>query len=370
MSGKRDIRSLTGLRGVAALLVVIYHFSHDWRPAEHRTFVGPGYLAVDLFFLLSGFLMTMTYGHYFTGRVSRRAYGEFLWRRVARVYPVYFVVTLVAFGLTKLHIDHRYLHVESLVSDLFLLQNTGIGLIAPQLGESLVGVSWSLSTEAIAYILFPALTIIVGHTLMIGRQSLIALCGIFALCAIVVFDPHGTVGPLDLTQPNSLSPLIRCLADYLLGICTWRFVHAKVNHYGRSYLGLVASVIIVSLWFMPGSDVLIVPAFCLLIAACWKLQDPLSRLLSSRSAFFLGEASYSLYLIHRVSLSGRRYLEAGLLRAHIPHGFSISFAILGVLDLIVAYCMYVWLEKPAQQFLQQLVSKRRVPATIGEPSAP
>jgi peptidoglycan/LPS O-acetylase OafA/YrhL len=68
MDRDREIKPLTGLRGVAATVVMLYHFFYS--DLAHASFFGRGYLAVDLSFVLSGFVMALSYGHLFAGRVS------------------------------------------------------------------------------------------------------------------------------------------------------------------------------------------------------------------------------------------------------------------------------------------------------------
>src|SRR5690242_15715766 len=100
---KPEIRALTGVRGVAASLVAIYHFSptKEMAPGLLRNVVSRGYLWVDLFFVLSGFVIALNYGQLFASGFSRRAFATFLVRRVARIYPLYLVVVLtgLAWGL-------------------------------------------------------------------------------------------------------------------------------------------------------------------------------------------------------------------------------------------------------------------------------
>lgn len=93
---KPEIRALTGVRGVAALLVVIYHWAMPYMPQGSVAFrlFGRGYLFVDLFFVLSGFMMALNYGHLFENHVRWPAIRFFFLRRFARVYPLYFVVML------------------------------------------------------------------------------------------------------------------------------------------------------------------------------------------------------------------------------------------------------------------------------------
>src|ERR1700712_169365 len=100
MSQIRELRSLTGLRGVAAVLVVLDHYWQGVAPTNPaKTLLAHGYLAVDLFFVLSGFVMTFNYASLFQEGYSFAAFRLFLSRRIARVYPLYLVCTLVAFLL-------------------------------------------------------------------------------------------------------------------------------------------------------------------------------------------------------------------------------------------------------------------------------
>ena len=88
----QDVPALTGVRGVAAVLVAVYHYFLPLMPqgsVTHRLF-GRGYLYVDLFFVLSGYVMALTYGSMFSTRIRGKALGSFFWKRLARVYPLIF----------------------------------------------------------------------------------------------------------------------------------------------------------------------------------------------------------------------------------------------------------------------------------------
>jgi peptidoglycan/LPS O-acetylase OafA/YrhL len=100
MGSSPEIRSLTGIRGVAASAVVLYHFDlgqPDSGPLQHV--LHHGYLAVDLFFVLSGFVMALTYGRAFVLQPNIEGFGRFLENRLARIYPLYLVTTLLAFAV-------------------------------------------------------------------------------------------------------------------------------------------------------------------------------------------------------------------------------------------------------------------------------
>src|SRR6202022_4950882 len=86
------LASLTPLRGIAALWVVIFHFCWYFpavHPERYTGAVYKGYLAVDMFFVLSGFVITHVYKEGFAQRVTGRRYRDFLKARVARVYPLH-----------------------------------------------------------------------------------------------------------------------------------------------------------------------------------------------------------------------------------------------------------------------------------------
>src|SRR3546814_17317566 len=87
------MHALTSLRGIAALLVVVYHFSGGFLPnldpGRYSDFVPKGYLWVDLFFVLSGFIITHAYGDAFAERARRGSIPAFLFAGMARIYPVH-----------------------------------------------------------------------------------------------------------------------------------------------------------------------------------------------------------------------------------------------------------------------------------------
>src|SRR6266849_2921607 len=140
----RHLQSLTPLRGIAALTVLMFHLARNSGDSSLPAFFLRGYLGVDLFFVLSGFVLTHVYVQGFLGDTSWRSAGAFLWARVARIYPVHFFVTALlvacggAQGLSGLD-----------VLDNFLL------ILVPWPVHSINQPSWSLSAEWHAYLLFP-----------------------------------------------------------------------------------------------------------------------------------------------------------------------------------------------------------------------
>jgi peptidoglycan/LPS O-acetylase OafA/YrhL len=153
-----ELVPLTSLRGLAAWWVVLFHMRAllaPWLPGPVLAFLGAGNIAVDLFFLLSGFVIYLNYAERLeSGRVSAK---EFLFRRFARIYPLHLLILLgfllyvsaaLLFGSARIE-DENF---DYFVASLFLVQNWGF---TDALKWNVP--AWSISTEFAAYLLFPAL---------------------------------------------------------------------------------------------------------------------------------------------------------------------------------------------------------------------
>jgi peptidoglycan/LPS O-acetylase OafA/YrhL len=156
----RQIRALTGLRGVAACWVVVYHLVgyEAYAPTGLAgNFIRHGYLAVDVFFLLSGFVMALSYWQLFDRNPSIQTYAVFLLRRLARLYPLYAVIIAVMLVLQIAGVSHALSRTDfgaPLMENLLLVQAWGFG-------NSLNAPAWSISTEFAAYLLFPLILLCV-----------------------------------------------------------------------------------------------------------------------------------------------------------------------------------------------------------------
>lgn len=103
---RREVRFLTPLRGIAALLVAVFHGLKRLENlgeavGEHTAFFERGYLWVDLFFLLSGFVLAHVYADRFAGSINLRSYLSFLRIRFARIYPLHLFALFVYLILAR-----------------------------------------------------------------------------------------------------------------------------------------------------------------------------------------------------------------------------------------------------------------------------
>lgn len=347
-----EILALTGLRGVAALLIAIYHISFlaSGGTGRFAVFMRHGYLWADLFFVLSGFIMGMTYDHVGL-RSGLRAYRGFLWRRMARIYPLYATMTVLAFlvfgnDLTWWRQDLAHPALV-LLADLTLLQSL-------HLAPSLDPPAWSISTEWIAYLSFPLLC---SATLRCGRGPAIGVGAIAVVVLSVIAFGFGPVpswqgGSFDVTGFLSARPVARCLGEFSLGLlaCRWQA-------HGRTVSGTLIGAAIVLLMACHGSDLPVVLLFPLLVTALLRERDLLSRLLATAPALWLGRISYAVYLLH-MPLGALRLnlLVPGLLERVFPPlgpvwAGRFGTALLYVALLLLASACFVVLERPARNRL-------------------
>ena len=351
MEGK-EVRALTGLRGVAACYVVLYHYLiHVALPAPLRTLLVHGYLAVDLFFVLSGYVLALNYGSAFKDGTRLRTFNTFLVARLARVYPLYVTVTLC---FTALYFFRPELKVviqpAVLLSNLTMMQAWG-------LADSVGGLTWSISAEFAAYLAFPFL---VGVVLSQSNRANL-LIGAVCLCVLLFLSaqptPDGRHGPLDLYGGRSVLPLLRCFADFTMGLIAFRFSHLIGASEPRNVTGLTGALIFVAL-FWPGSDIVIVLLCSVWIPLVARHRAVVSRCLGSPPIHWLGMVSYSIYLDHRlVEYIVYEPIEV-VLKAHTDHADIVSFGITALCTLCVATASFYLVERPARTWIRSLSGVR------------
>ncbi len=372
-----EIPSLTGLRGVAACLVVFFHYFQDVTglgPA-HLIFAH-GYIAVDLFFVLSGFVMALTYGTAFAGSFSVVAFAGFLGKRLGRVYPLYVVVTAVVAALSYTHtIDGEPLSAGTIASNAAMVQAWGFT-------PSIAGTTWSISTEFAAYLVFPVLVslTLTGRASVCWLVSAASVATVFALCHLDTATLHqvwnGVVnrsGPLDVYGDGTLYPLLRCFAGFVLGLATFRAYSdprwRRVCSWRHA--GDLAALVVIVLLAIPGSDAWLELAFVVLVITLASGTSRTSAVMSWGPVFWLGEVSYSIYLVHRlVSDVIRNPVAAMLNRHHVGHAYTLSGLPPLVLTVMVSAATFYLIEKPARNLSRRLMGSKRVPSIASEPAAP
>ena len=294
--------ALDGLRGLAALYVLFFHVT--WlNHFSQSTLVRNGYLAVDLFFILSGFIIAASYRQ----RLNSFADGmTFLRRRFFRVYPMHAFVLLAMTALECLKVVAW--KAGAPVDQVPFSQGYGAGyLVLNALFVQGFGFadrtswnvpSWSVSAEFLAYILFAILTAVgfFRHRALIFIAALGACAGYFALSC--------SFNTLDLTYRFGI---FRCLAGFAIGVAIYelklrgglkRLDSLSFAATSTIEIAAMAATIFVLSVVTDQWSALIVPAFAVLILVFQKDGGLISQLLARDWPQAMGRLSYSFYLVH------------------------------------------------------------------------
>lgn len=380
-SQKPLIGQLTGLRAIAAVGVLVIHFQEPMYalvPATTglRNIVDAGGLGLILFFLLSGFIITYTYGDRLA-KLSRGEYGRFLWSRLARMYPVHFTMLMIILLLVILAKmvnvnmpNSENYRADSFVANLFMLQ-----AFFPE--HPWNAPAWTLTCEYVAYIIFPLMAV-----LIIRFRSATAA---FASAAAVII---GGVVVMILVLPSVDT-------DSFGGVMMWLHITFEFTCGALLYIGwrncknrqglrwdLIAAGALVSTLVILGVmgnkqawQFVTIPLLALFVLGSAGAVGPVKRFLSLTAVQWLGRVSYSFYLVHVTVRSLVRQVLP-------PETFSDSWlilrvAILGVYfvaPIVCAGILYHFVEEPSRKAMRSWLARhenRAIAAKIAtEPKTP
>jgi peptidoglycan/LPS O-acetylase OafA/YrhL len=370
------LANLNAVRGIAALLVVVFHVDQHTHLLSDRfssAFVPRSYLMVDLFFALSGFVLCHVYGAWFARGVSREPLGRFALARFARIYPLHVFALTVLFGVVAVRYcadptawtaQHaaRY-GLATLPANVLLLQGMNV---TPTVTWN--EPSWSISTEWWMYALFPLLVgpVLRSRRVVAGAIGTLCLGGYLLIMLVLVQRvtvPDAVAGekpdPASMTIDVSHQfGFLRCAAGFVLGMLTYRVYAAGRLRWlggGIPLLGLAAG----AAWCMHRGlpDPIAVAFFFPIVLSAAYGGRFVDVVLGARPLRRLGDWSYAIYMIHIPLLQAMFVL---LLVGAIPeprttwHLWLLFGAYLAV-TIAVSGLVYAWVEKPLRVRLRRLV---------------
>lgn len=374
-----EIKALSGLRIVAAVWVVLFHFRPLLEQAApgFRSALAPvldcGAQGVDLFFILSGFVLTWNYLDRMGDSFSWRSTLHFLWLRLSRVWPVYLVTMHLAalwiiFTLNVGHVPSEA--AGSLTAMNYVRQFLLVQLwFAPYFdGTSWDGPAWSISAEWLAYLLFGALVLVIFRIARATRAR-----GLFFLAVAASLPPVVLLMATGLFY-TPWSWLPRIIMQFTAGALVCAAVRKlKPSDRARSGAGiaslLLAAAIVGILYWLDANpvptiydsaglvDVLFVPLVSTLAIGAGTLP----AMLSLRPMVYLGHISFSLYMVHELVHTTWNWLvlQFELQLGSDLEGKAVLLALFAV-AIAGAVLLYHLVEEPARKWMRSMMKPPRV----------
>jgi len=344
------------VRAFAALWVVFHHlrlgpFSHAAIPAALDVAVFRlGYLGVDLFGFLSGFVIAYNYAERLERRDPARI-GRYLWLRAVRIFPLHWFA-LVLLLAARLWIDgfeaganDRLYGARDFVESALMVHGWGFGRLAWNLP------SWTVSSEWLCYLGFP----LAASWLVRERDG--AHCALLAaLCIVTTALLMRLVGHPDFNATAD-SGWVRIAGEFLAGCLLQRAWAAGWGRHAPWGWLAPAAVAAAAALTLTGSAAAMVACFAVLVYALAHERGPLASLLAARPIVFLGEASYAIYLMHwvvlRILIHAHVNPFAGTAwQANLPARFAFDLAAI----VSVAIAVHLAVEAPARRHLRRWVA--------------
>ena len=355
---------IDGLRAFAVLSVFIYHLNNNW--------LGGGFIGVDIFFVISGFLITkIIYTDIINNQFSFKAFYQ---RRINRILPVFFFVMFVSFIVAffvLLSNDFRDF-LYSLKHTLYIMQNIHFakktnGYFDNDVENMPLLHTWTLAVEEQFYILLP-LFLIVLYKLHAREKTILFILVLIAFISFLLsqLSPYSAF----LSKYNYYHLITRAgelLVGSIAGILS-------INKYSFSsktsniltfvgFVGIVLSVMLISQKYLYPSFLALIPTLsAALIIFFGSKESYVSKLLSFKPFVFIGKISYSMYLWHWVVIVFTK-------KYFFISEFSLALYIFViVLTFALSLFSYKFIETPARQgersFMASLVMFYLIPAAI------
>jgi peptidoglycan/LPS O-acetylase OafA/YrhL len=365
--------ALDSLRGIAALSVVFFHIS--WmNPTESLGYVRNSYLMVDVFFVLSGFVIFYAY-HNKLGTLAEER--RFLWLRFWRLYPLHFAFLLVfllieclkawvqwRYGLVANHPAFKTNNLYSFVTNLLLIQS-----LHTNNDLTYNGPAWSISVEFYTYILFAVILFCLRGTRAVLAAAVLISAMSFALLVWLGPGAEGSTYSFGI---------VRCLTGFFLGVLTFilydavRKTRAVADHsdlIGRAaVIAMIGFAIFIACKSEGFSDLAVYPfSAAVILFVSLSPANGATHFLCAKPFVWLGTVSYSIYMAHSSVLwfvaqavrFGAHAKEIALplhdtpVLTPSPIVGSLAAAAGVALVLGVASLSYKWIEKPFRDWSRE-----------------
>jgi peptidoglycan/LPS O-acetylase OafA/YrhL len=346
LKSKQHFEILDGLRGVAALAIVVFHFMEMAISDFSKNFIAHGFLAVDFFFCLSGFVI----GYAYDDRIKKMGVIEFFKSRLIRLHPLVILGTVV--GLLSFLFDPFGGQPEAYsAGKIFLIFMSSILLIPfPVIEErsfNLFGLnapSWSLFWEYVANIVYAFILYKVGRHLLLFLTIIAAA----ALC-FVGYNAGSLLG--GWAGVNFWDGGARILYSFLAGLLIYRsnwIIKSKLGFAGLTLLLMIAFLVPFTKWSWVTQLITVLFYFPLLVAlgAGAQVSQGLKKLCD-----FSGRISYPLYMTHYMAI----WIFYNYYNTYKPGTTQLTVIVIAGTMLLIgfAYLVMVFYDEPVRKYLNE-----------------
>ncbi len=332
------LHNLDYLRGMAAFGIMIYHYL-SWTLGKFsaETFMGRlGIYGVSIFYILSG--LTLYYVYYNKMLPSKSDVFAFFKKRVFRIFPLLWLVTISAIIISQ-DVPNWY--------PLFLNLSGLFGFLDWNTFYS-AGI-WSIGNELVFYVFFPFFILFTKSYKPLMVVLSIVIFGLYLYFAFVQLDPSLGLSEQRTNYVNPLNQVFLFLSGYLIGI----FFHNRHISNWTNVALLVLGVVLFMFYPAYGDQINIVTGMsrlvftlsCLLVClSFFKFNIKLPSIIH-KPLTLLGEASYSVYLLHPIvySLVGLAVVFANEHGLPLPQSVRLVLSI--IFSLVISYFVYRYFEK-------------------------
>lgn len=363
MKKNRNLDSIQAMRGIAALLVVLFHCRIFINNTYNQKNIGDllfsfGYIGVDLFFIISGFIIT-----YATVEKEKDSGANYIIKRIFRIYPAYlFCLTLLCIfrgmNLNTFELTGGY-NLNNILKSIFLIP-LNLNSPAPYYGYSLLIVSWTLTYEIFFYFIF-FIGMSINHKYRAIISSFIILLG-YLITSILSgnfnTDPRHHSYDIKwielITNPIMLNFVLGMLSYYLY----FKIKDIKSNYITTiSYLSLGISILLLLSGSFNGHGVLKfgLVSFIGFLSSLFIIE--INQIKVKNWILYLGKISYSLYLSHIVIIYSLEKYTSSFPLIGTTNGWSKLIGVV-IMSLMLSTIIFRIIEKPCFEISRALLKKK------------
>lgn len=365
--------ALTGVRGIAAMCVFLCHLQpitlalFGFDPNSGSQFIGNGFRGVDLFFVLSGFILFHVHSGDFREMDAGRIW-QFYVIRFFRVYPLNAVIILVMLPLPLFfpqfvewhrlaHLGQGSYHLRDFTAAAFFQSL----FLAQQWTFAKLGTwnepAWTLSAEVVGYCFFPALAMVACRQIAGLHAGILAVASLTLFVLLMVAGGHAT------SNPSGAFGLVRMTFCFVAGVYLCRLFQLRSIPAAPVTALTIASVVLIGLCFWWSAiGTLSVFGFAGLILGLAYKTGPIHGLIVTRPVMFLGRVSFSFYIVHLIPLELFHYFVLDTARQSAVAIRLMALAAVVTAIFLLAVLTYRCIEIPFQR-LGRRVAARLPPAS-------